>query len=484
MGKRKINRKISLRIDERLFKVLKTHLFPGDDDEHAAVIAAGIVETKREIRLLARKIFLAEDGKDYVPGKRSYRTLTGQFVAEKSDYCCREKLCYIAVHCHPGSGPAAFSSDDLESQRRGYPALVQMTGRPIMALVLTETAAAGNIWTVSGVSSLSHLTVVGSRITTLTQSTQKGKTVSSSIYDRHARLFGDAGQDILSNLKVVIIGLGGGGSLVNEWLSRLGVGHIVAIDHDKAEPSNLPRIVGATYWDAMTWLTLSPIPLLQRLGRFLSSYKVKIAKRLAMHANPKIKYEAVAADISEEQIALKSRDADFIFLATDTIKSRNVFNALVHQYLIPGAQIGAKVTADKDTKEVVEIFTAGRMVMPYAGGGCLQCNGLIPSVRLQKELLSEEERRAGNYVENEYIQEPSVITLNVLSASQVVNDFLLMFTGLYQQDMRLKHVMSYVLSRERTLADFLTNSDCTHCSDSPQSRFAKGDVIRLPCRRK
>ena len=133
---------------------------------------------------------------------------------------------------------------------------------------------------------------------------------------------------------------------------------------------------------------------------------------------------------------------------------------------------------------LVEIFTAGRMVMPYAGGGCLQCNGLIPSVRLQKELLSEEERRAGNYIENEFIQEPSVITLNVLSASQVVNDFLLMFTGLYQQDMRLKHVMSYVLARERTLADFLTNSDCTHCSDSPQSRFAKGDAVKLPCRSK
>jgi hypothetical protein len=359
-----------------------------------------------------------------------------------------------------------------------------MTGRPVMALVLTQTAAAGNIWTADGVSSLSHLIVVGSRVTTLTPDTQKGKTVSSNIYDRHARLFGDAGQEILGNLKVVIIGLGGGGSLLNEWLSRLGVGHIVGIDHDKAEPSNLPRIVGASYRDAMTWLTLSPIPLLQRLGIILSSYKVNIAKRVARRANPKMKYEAIPGDVSDEQIALRARDADFVFLATDTIKSRNVFNALVHQYLIPGAQIGAKVTADKRTKEVVEIFTAGRMVMPHAGGGCLQCNGLIPSVRLQKELLSEEERKAGNYIENEFIQEPSVITLNVLSASQVVNDFLLMFTGLYQQDMPLKHVMSYVLSRERALADFLTNSDCTHCSDSPHSRFAKGDGMRLPCRRK
>ncbi|MCZ7579106.1 MAG: hypothetical protein M5U18_19515 [Dehalococcoidia bacterium] len=38
------------------------------------------------------------------------------------------------------------------------------------------------------------------------------------------RLFGDAGQALLSQLKVGVVGAGGAGSLVNEYLSRLGVG--------------------------------------------------------------------------------------------------------------------------------------------------------------------------------------------------------------------------------------------------------------------
>jgi hypothetical protein len=71
-----------------------------------------------------------------------------------------------------------------------------------------------------------------------------------SVYDRHVRLLGDVGQERLDSLKVGVIELGGGGSLVNGWLSPVGVGHSVAVDFDRIEPSNLPRVVGATRWDA------------------------------------------------------------------------------------------------------------------------------------------------------------------------------------------------------------------------------------------
>ena len=45
-----------------LYGRLQRHLFPGDGDEHAAVIAAGYVQTDRGTRLLARELFLAQDG--------------------------------------------------------------------------------------------------------------------------------------------------------------------------------------------------------------------------------------------------------------------------------------------------------------------------------------------------------------------------------------------------------------------------------------
>lgn len=90
-----MNTPVSLRIDEPLFGQLFEHLFPGDHDEHGAVIAAGVATSDRGTRFLARELFLARDGTDYVPGTRGYRALTPRFVAEVSDYCAEQNLCYL-----------------------------------------------------------------------------------------------------------------------------------------------------------------------------------------------------------------------------------------------------------------------------------------------------------------------------------------------------------------------------------------------------
>jgi len=443
-----MNKLIELRIDQPLWYKLRQHLFPGDGDEHGAVIVAGLAETSRGVRLLAREVFLAKDGIDYVPGTRGYRALTAKFVAEVSGYCAREKLCYLAVHCHGGRDEVSFSADDIASHERGYPALLDITcGSPVGALVFAENAVAGDIWTLSGRFPLNYMTIIGSNISRLYPSPQSRSRFSDPMYDRHSRIFGDAGQEIFSSLKVGIIGLGGGGSLINEWLSRLGVGHIVAIDFDRVDLTNLPRIVGASQMNAMAILTKQPIPWLQKLGQSLATYKVHVARRVAKQANPSIRYDAIVGNLVDEPTAKLLVDTDFLFLAADSMQSRLVFNALVYQYLIPGIQIGAKVPVDKQTKQVGYIFTATRPVFPNANGGCLLCHELIPSGKLQEEALGEKERRAQRYVEDHDIAQPSVITLNVKSAGQAINDFMMMFTGLYKSDVRIHHQMEFVRER-------------------------------------
>lgn len=478
-----MNKPIEFRIDQSLYQKLHQHLFPGDGDEHGAVIAAGIVETPHGIRLLAREVFLAQDRIDYVPGTRGYRALTAKFVAEISGYCAEQNLCYFAVHCHGGRDEVCFSADDMASHERGYPALLDITrGGPVGALVFAKNAVAGDIWTPSGRFQLDHMTVIGSHIRRLYPAPQPRLCATNPMYDRHARLFDDVGQEIFANLKVGIIGLGGGGSLINEWLSHLGVGHIVAIDFDRVELTNRPRIVGTNPWDAMTWLTKQPIPWLQKLGKQLAAYKVHVARRVAKLANPSIRYDAVVGNIVDEAIARLLVDADFLFLAADSMQSRLVFNALVHQYLIPGIQIGAKVPVNKQTRQVGDIFTVTRPVLPYAYGGCLHCHELIPAGRLQQEALSEEERRTQRYVEDEDIAQPSVIALNVKSAEQAVNDFMMMFTGLYQPEVQLCHQLRFARERSIINVEPRANDDCLDCSSSSRSRRARGDRYRLPCR--
>lgn len=474
---------ISLTMDESLYGRLHEHLFPGDSDEHGAVIAAGIAESARGTRLLARDLFLAEDGTDYVPGTRGYRALTARFVAERAGYCAGENLCYLAVHCHGGGNQVAFSGDDIASHERGYPALLDITrGGPVGALVFAKNAVAGDIWTREGRFELSHATIVGPQVIRLYAAPAASPRRTDVVFDRHARLFGDIGQDILSQLKVGIIGLGGGGSLVNEWLSRLGVGHIVAVDFDRVDVTNLPRIVGATRSDALMLLSQSRYTWLQQLGKRFARHKVHVARRVALQANPRILFDAVVGSVLDENVAKKLTDVDFLFLASDTIQSRRVFNALVHQYLIPGAQIGAKVSVDKATGKIEDIFVATRPVLPRPGAGCLQCHDLIPAALLAQEALSEEERRRQRYVDDETVVQPSVITLNVLSAAQAANDLMMMFTGLFKQSASLRHQIGF--ARERTLCTVEPRAEagCLHCSSAARSRRARGDRARLPCR--
>ncbi len=111
----------SLSMSAQLWRDLYAHLFPGDGDEHGAVIAAGVVRTSRGARLLARELHPAVDGLDYLPGERGYRMLTPSFVRDRILDCANDGLSYLAVHNHGGTDAVGFSADDMASHERGYP---------------------------------------------------------------------------------------------------------------------------------------------------------------------------------------------------------------------------------------------------------------------------------------------------------------------------------------------------------------------------
>jgi ThiF family len=329
--------KWSITFAERDYELLRSHLFPGDDDEHGAVFACGMSETGRGTRLLVREVFLAEDGKDFVTGQRGYKQFSPLFVADKSGYCRANGLAYVSAHNHGGRGRVGFSPDDLRSHERGYPALVQMTGKPVTALVFAEEAVAGRVVTGLGRPELESTTVIGPTILALRPGPAASASPTDEAYDRQARMFGARGQEIVGGLKVAVIGLGGGGSLINQMLARLGVGHILAVDPDDVEVSNVSRIPGATRRDALGFFPNVQLSLLRRLAKRTVRPKVAVAERVAREANSRVRFEAVQADVMNPDVIGRLLDCDFVFLATDTMQSRHLFNQIVHQYLVPGA---------------------------------------------------------------------------------------------------------------------------------------------------
>lgn len=464
---------------DRLF----AHLFPGDGDEHGAVIAAGVARTPRGLRLLARDLFLARDGVDYVPGKRGYRMLTGAFVTQKIVYCRDQGLCYLAVHNHGGSDRVGFSRDDIISHERGYPALLTIArGLPVGGIVFARNAVAGDIWLSKTVRvSLTEARITGRTFHRLWSEPPPRAPGADARYDRQSRLFGDAGQDLLAGLSVGVIGAGGAGSLIIQHLARLGVGHVLVVDPERLDLSNLPRVVGATAWDARAWITRTGRPgWLQRLGRLSAAKKVRVMKRLARRADRRVELVPVFGDVTKDEVAHRLTGCDYLFLAADSFQVRLVFNALVHQYLVPGVQVGAKVPVDSSTGKVGDVYSVCRPVTPTRG--CLWCNGLIPPARLQEEAATPTERRAQRYVDDQEVEVPSVITLNATVASQATNDFLFTVTGLREVDTHTDYLRMSPRARALSFERPRRDSSCSECGDGPASRRAMGDGVELPTR--
>lgn len=479
MASFEIDPKISLRIPADMMDTLKAHLYPGDCDEHGAAIGASLVTTSRGTRFLANRLYIAKDGIDYVEGNRGYRMLTASFVRECALDCVANNLAYLPIHCHSGSGSVSFSQTDLASHMRGYPALLDiLDGLPVCALVFANNAVAGEIWLPNRQRfTLSHAEIVGRPVRRIYPMAPSPNSDYDERYDRQARLLGDAGQNLLASQKVGVIGAGGAGSLIIEYLARLGVGEIVVIDPDRIEPSNLSRVIGSTVADTRPLLSSKFSPKwLREIGANRRTFKVNIARRVALAANPKIKFHAVAEDVLYEDVAKNLIDCDYIFLAADKAQVRLLFNAVVHQYLIPGVQVGAKANISKVNGDILDLFSVVRPIIP--GRNCLWCNELISRQRLQNEAISPDERTRQRYVDEEEVAAPSVITLNAISAADAVNDYLMTATGLLQaQNVSWKKY----LPRSRKVIDTLTrqDSDCTECS-SPNGRLGQGHNMRLP----
>lgn len=437
---------------------LAAHLYPGDYDEHGAILRAGIVETRRGLRLLVRDIAVAEAGRDYAAGQYGYRALKPPFIHSQITRCRDERLAYLAIHNHDCDDEVAFSRTDMESHERGYPALRDIgKGVPVGALVFGRSAVEADIWMPDGRRlTLGEYRIIGQTVTrqfASPRSTPGGAT--DPMHDRQVRLFGAAGQARLAKARVAIIGLGGVGSLVAEYAARLGIGELLLIDPDRIESSNLSRVVGATTADVTA----------RRL-------KTEIAARLIRAAAHRVRLTELPFDVTDSSIAAELRDCDYIFLCADSMRARLLVNALAHQYFVPCVQLGAKIIVDA-AGALTDASSVVRTLRP--GEGCLWCNGFIPSGLLALEAKSDAERKAQAYGTDE--PNPSVITMNAVAAAGGINDFLFDYLGLRAPHGEWRYEHIHFLNRRSVKTVPRRDPDCPECV----RRYGRGDAVRLPC---
>jgi molybdopterin-synthase adenylyltransferase len=172
---------------------------------------------------------------------------------------------------------------------------------------------------------------------------------------------GTDSDQILDAITVAVVGLGGAGSHIVQQLSHVGIGTILAIDHDAADLTNLNRLVGATYRDAAR-------------GR----RKTDIAARRAKAVNPDLRIKRIPKKWQDAIPQL--RDADVIVSCVDSFTERSQIEEFARRYLIPCLDIGM------DVHEVGDHFViAGQVSVSLPGDLCFKCMGIIQEDVLAKE---------------------------------------------------------------------------------------------------
>ena len=132
---------------------------------------------------------------------------------------------------------------------------------------------------------------------------------------------GILGQNKITNTKVLIIGMGGLGCPVAEFLTRSGIGALGIVDHDRISLSNIHR---------------------QSLfnEKDLNQPKVKIAKKKLNKINSLTKIKIFNYKLNKSKFQKIIKDYDYIVDGTDNFESKFLINDLSLKYkkfLVTGA---------------------------------------------------------------------------------------------------------------------------------------------------
>lgn len=274
-------------------------------------------------------------------------------------------------------------------------------------------------------------------------------------FDRQIRAFGTAGQRLLGDLRVGVVGAGGTGSAVFEQLVRLGVGEILIIDPDviNEDGSNVTRVYGSTMAD-------------------IGLSKVDLAKRNADRIGLGTKVTAIKGTINDESTARLLTDCDVVFGCTDDNRGRVTLGRLSTWYLIPIIDVGVKLTSRGGTLHGIE----GRVTVIQPDAGCLQCRGRINAATLQSEVLGASEREhrvAEGYAAGLADRDPAVIAFTTGVASQAVSELLHRIFGLDDEMPPGELIIQY--HRREIRRNTRTGHPGHWCVDP--ANFGAGDVV-------
>ena len=155
------------------------------------------------------------------------------------------------------------------------------------------------------------------------------------LFQRTARIIGEDGVNALKAATVAVFGTGGVGSYACEALGRAGVGHLIFIDKDVVDETNMNRQLVAD---------------LTTLGR----NKAEIMAERVRRVNPSCDVQALVKryDPSDEEF-IPSLHADFVIDAIDDVPAKVAMAICCWKHKVP--EISSMGTGNRLHPELLEI---------------------------------------------------------------------------------------------------------------------------------
>ena len=384
-------------------------------DEAGAVLLAGLAKTDMGLRLLGRELCWIPDGAydRRTPHALSIRSsgYVGALAlaAERGDVP-------IWLHTHPGhlSDPTRSEHDEVVDEKLRETFRVRSGADVYASIVASPTDHAfqftATVWEKGDAfMSSDRLFVVGDRFALHTAYDAEADTRVPEHFDRQVRAFGGDVQRVLRQLRIAIVGCGGTGSATAEQLARLGVGHLLLVDHDVLSASNVTRVYGSSPADVGR-------PKVDVLGDHL--------RRIA----PTTDVATVQGSINDISVARALLGSDVVYGCTDDNAGRLVLSRLATHYLVPVIDVGVLLSSDCGILRGID----GRVTVLTAGSACLVCRNRIDLARAAAEQLPDDERaarQAEGYAPELAGVEPAVVAYTSAAASFAVAELLERFIG-------------------------------------------------------
>jgi molybdopterin/thiamine biosynthesis adenylyltransferase/proteasome lid subunit RPN8/RPN11 len=425
---------------EEDYNTLQEFLFSDHSVERAAILRCRTSVTTNETRLLVRSVHPFEDEALYYATDQNVSIKSTAFMPLLGAAASNQEVIAF-VHSHP-KGYAFFSEQDDRTEPPFFDATFKrIEGSSVHASLIfaNPSTFVGRVWLASGkTSSLDVMRVIGHRWQFLRSRPVELEHID--LFDRQVRVFGKELQEVLSQLHVGIVGLGGTGSATAEQVIRLGVGTLSVWDDQLFEASNINRVYNSRLSDT-------------------SQPKVDILRRTIHDAGLGTNLRTFQSRITQESVAKELRDCDIVLGCTDDHLGRAVLNSLALYYLIPVIDMGVAIHSQQG--QISSIFGRATTLMPR--NTCLNCRQRISPdlARFEGSSTQEQER----IIHMGYAPElgepaPAVITFTTSTAALAVNEMLQRLTGFMGIDHMAGEVLYDFFNRRLSTNDGTPRPEC------------------------